>query len=131
MRLVSLLVLLWLIVGAIAAGQRGYYSSEDTNCATIGTIAVVTLLVIGLAALAASVSGATRTAVSIAASVAIWWNLALMAQFGTGMMDRQRLEIGRNAYHAFVSIPLRAPDLAWRYVTSRESFYEAREAPEP
>ena len=40
MRLVSLLVLLWLIVGAIAAGQRGYYSSEDTNCATIGTIAV-------------------------------------------------------------------------------------------
>ena len=40
MRLVSLLVILWLIVGAIAAGQRGYYSSEDTNCATIGTIAV-------------------------------------------------------------------------------------------
>jgi len=40
MRLVSLLVLLWLIVGAIAAGQRGYYSSEETNCATIGTIAV-------------------------------------------------------------------------------------------
>ncbi len=40
MRLVSLLVLLWLIVGAIAAGQRGYYSSEDTNCANLGTIAV-------------------------------------------------------------------------------------------
>jgi hypothetical protein len=40
MRLVSLLVLLWLVVGAIAAGQRGYYSSDDANCATIGTIAV-------------------------------------------------------------------------------------------
>jgi len=40
MRLVSLLVLLWLVVGAIAAGQRGYYSSADTNCATLGTIAV-------------------------------------------------------------------------------------------
>ncbi len=40
MRLVSLLVLIWLVVGAIAAGQRGYYSSADTNCATIGTIAV-------------------------------------------------------------------------------------------
>jgi membrane protein YdbS with pleckstrin-like domain len=40
MRLVSLLVLLWLIVGAIAAGQRGYYSSSDTNCASLGTIAV-------------------------------------------------------------------------------------------
>ena len=40
MRLVSLLVLVWLIVGAIAAGQRGYYSSDDTNCATLGTIAL-------------------------------------------------------------------------------------------
>ena len=40
MRLVSLLVLLWLIVGAIAAGQRGYYSSSDTNCASLGTIAI-------------------------------------------------------------------------------------------
>ena len=40
MRLVSLLVLIWLVVGAIAAGQRGYYSSSDTNCASIGTIAV-------------------------------------------------------------------------------------------
>ena len=40
MRIVSLLVLIWLVVGAIAAGQRGYYSSEDTNCASLGTIAV-------------------------------------------------------------------------------------------
>jgi hypothetical protein len=40
MRLVSLLVLLWLIVGAIAAGQRGYFGSSDTNCASLGTIAV-------------------------------------------------------------------------------------------
>ena len=40
MRLVSLLVLLWLVVGAIAAGQRGYYSGDETNCATLGTIAV-------------------------------------------------------------------------------------------
>jgi hypothetical protein len=40
MRLVSLLVLIWLVVGAIAAGQRGYYSGGDANCATIGTIAV-------------------------------------------------------------------------------------------
>lgn len=40
MRLVSLLVVLWLVVGAIAAGQRGYYSSDDADCATLGTIAV-------------------------------------------------------------------------------------------
>ena len=40
MRLVSLLILLWLVVGAIAAGQRGYYSGSDTSCASFGTIAV-------------------------------------------------------------------------------------------
>jgi hypothetical protein len=40
MRLVSLLVLVWLVIGAVAAGQRGYYSSDDTSCATFGTIAV-------------------------------------------------------------------------------------------
>ena len=43
MRLVSLLVLVWLVVGAIAAGQRGYYSGDDASCATFGTIAVTIL----------------------------------------------------------------------------------------
>ena len=43
MRLVSLLVLVWLVIGAIAAGQRGYYSGGDANCATFGTIAVTIL----------------------------------------------------------------------------------------
>ena len=33
MRIVTLIVLIWLIVGAVAAGQRGYYSSSPTNCA--------------------------------------------------------------------------------------------------
>jgi len=27
------IVVIWLIIGAIAAGQRGYFSNEDTNCA--------------------------------------------------------------------------------------------------
>jgi hypothetical protein len=43
MRLVSLLVLVWLVIGAIAAGQRGYYSGDDANCASFGTIAVTIL----------------------------------------------------------------------------------------
>jgi hypothetical protein len=33
-------LVLWLIVGVIAAGQRGYFSGSDTNCAKAGTIAV-------------------------------------------------------------------------------------------
>ncbi|MFU8871534.1 hypothetical protein [Micromonospora sp. SL4-19] len=36
----GVLVVIWLIIGAIAAGQRGYYANEDTNCAHAGTILV-------------------------------------------------------------------------------------------
>jgi hypothetical protein len=40
MRLVSLLVLVWLVVGAVAAAQRGYFTHTTDNCADVGTIAV-------------------------------------------------------------------------------------------
>lgn len=40
MRIASILLVLWLIVGAIAAGQRNYYSGSVTNCAKASTIAV-------------------------------------------------------------------------------------------
>ncbi|MBQ1074377.1 hypothetical protein KBX06_14565 [Micromonospora sp. C31] len=36
----GVLVVIWLIIGAVAAGQRGYYNNEDTNCAEAGTILV-------------------------------------------------------------------------------------------
>ena len=35
------IVLIWLIIGAIAAGQRGYFKdSGDTSCAEAGTVIV-------------------------------------------------------------------------------------------
>jgi hypothetical protein len=37
------IVLIWLIIGVIAAGQRGYYSSSQDNCAKAGTTAVTIL----------------------------------------------------------------------------------------
>jgi hypothetical protein len=40
---VTLLVVVWLVIGVVAAAQRGYLSSGDTSCAGIGTI-VVTIL---------------------------------------------------------------------------------------
>jgi hypothetical protein len=52
-----------------------------------------------------------------------WWNLGLMAQFGGGLMDRQRLTLGENAYHTFVTVPLRLPELVHRYVFARASFF--------
>ena len=39
-RIVPVVVVLWLIIGAIAAGQRHYYSSSSTNCANVGTVLV-------------------------------------------------------------------------------------------
>ena len=43
MRIAAAVILVWLIIGAIAAGQRGYYNSSDANCARAGTIAVTIL----------------------------------------------------------------------------------------
>ncbi|MFJ4654879.1 hypothetical protein ACIP5Y_26705 [Nocardia sp. NPDC088792] len=41
--LVTLLFVVWLIIGAVAAGQRHYYDNAPTNCAGAGTIAVTIL----------------------------------------------------------------------------------------
>lgn len=43
MRIVGLLVLVWLVVGAVAAGQRGYFTNAAQNCASAGTIAVTVI----------------------------------------------------------------------------------------
>jgi hypothetical protein len=43
MRLGSVILIVWLIIGAIAGGQRHYYSSSPSNCAKAGTIAVTIL----------------------------------------------------------------------------------------
>lgn len=36
-------VLIWLLIGVIAAWQRDYFHGGQTSCATAGTIAVTTL----------------------------------------------------------------------------------------
>lgn len=43
MKIVSVLFVVWLVIGALAALQRGYFSDEKTNCAEVGTIAVTTV----------------------------------------------------------------------------------------
>jgi hypothetical protein len=43
MRLGPVLLIVWLIIGAIAGGQRHYYDSSTTNCAKAGTITVTVL----------------------------------------------------------------------------------------
>ena len=39
-RLVGLLVVIWLAIGAVAVGQRGYFGSSSQNCAGVATVAV-------------------------------------------------------------------------------------------
>lgn len=43
MRILSTLLVLWLIIGVLAGLQRHYYSGSDANCAKAGTIAVTIL----------------------------------------------------------------------------------------
>jgi hypothetical protein len=38
-----MLLVVWLVIGVVAAWQRNYFSGSDTNCAKIGTITVTIL----------------------------------------------------------------------------------------
>jgi hypothetical protein len=40
MRIGAIVLVAWLIIGAIAGGQRHYYSGSTTSCARTSTIAV-------------------------------------------------------------------------------------------
>jgi hypothetical protein len=40
MRIGGVLVLIWLLIGVVAAAQRNYFSGSEANCAKLGTIAV-------------------------------------------------------------------------------------------
>jgi hypothetical protein len=42
-RIVTAVILVWLIIGAVAGGQRHYYSGSSKTCAHAGTIAVTIL----------------------------------------------------------------------------------------
>jgi hypothetical protein len=40
MRIGTALLVIWLLIGVVAANQRDYFSGSDANCAKLGTIAV-------------------------------------------------------------------------------------------
>lgn len=39
MKIGSLIVVIWLLIGLLAAFQRDYFSNSNTNCAEVSTIA--------------------------------------------------------------------------------------------
>jgi hypothetical protein len=100
----------WTVAGAF--GQRRF-------------VAVTIFLVVGLAAFRRwADSRVARIAANVVIVLCVWWNLALTLEFGTSMMNRQRLDPRRNAYDAFVTLPRAAPKLLYRYFTNRSSFYK-------
>jgi hypothetical protein len=98
----------WTVAGSF--GQRRFLGAS---------VAFVT----GLAILLQRAHGWRRTAAGIVIVLCVWWNLGTMAQFGANMMDRQRLQLADNAYNTFVKVPIELPNLAYRYLFDRASFY--------
>jgi len=43
MKIVAVVVVIWLAIGALAAGQRGYFGSSPDNCAGVATVVVTVL----------------------------------------------------------------------------------------
>lgn len=43
MRIGSLLVVIWLVIGGLAAFQRDYFAGDDASCAKAGTVIVTVL----------------------------------------------------------------------------------------
>jgi len=39
-RIVTLVVLVWLVIGAVAGWQRGYFEDTEQNCSTVATVAI-------------------------------------------------------------------------------------------
>lgn len=99
----------WTVAGSF--GQRRF-------------VALTPLLALGLAALATRATRPpARTLLAIAVVLGVWWNLGLAFQFGAHLMDRQNQYLPATARTTFITLPLQAPALAWRYLTNRSSFY--------
>lgn len=43
MRIGALVIAVWLVIGLIAAAQRGYFSTADTNCAKASNTVVTVI----------------------------------------------------------------------------------------
>jgi hypothetical protein len=90
-------------------------------------VGLTVFLIVGLATTFVSInSRIPKMALQVFVVLAVWWNVGLIAQFGSGLMNRQHLNMRHNTYHNFVTVPLSVPNLAYRYITDRQSFYENR-----
>lgn len=119
----------WIALLAMVAFQIYIGGSVDSWTVAGGFgqrrfVALTTAMLIGLAVIVAHVRRpAVRGIVAVVAVLAIYWNIALVAEFGTRLMSHESLDPARNAYDAFVTLPRNAPTLVYRYLFERNSFY--------
>ena len=92
-------------------------------------IGLTVFFVIGLSAALHAPQTWMRYAVRMFVVLAVWWNVGLIAQFGSGMMDRQQLDLARNAFNNFIEVPRQLPHLAYRFAFDRRSFYQGGASP--
>lgn len=110
------------VSGSVASWQGGAFGQRRL-------VGLMVFLAIGLAGLAQSVQvSALRRGLAGLVVACVWWNLGLIAQFGTGLSPRWQLDLPRNLHHNLVTIPRALPDIAWRYAFDRPSFYRQRAA---
>jgi len=106
----------WTVAGAF--GQRRF-------------VVLTVLLVVGVAFIMSRAhTRLARVALSLVVVLSVWWNLGLMVQFGAGWMDRQHLDLPKNAYNTFVTVPRRLPEIGYRYLFERQSFYRNATMPD-
>ena len=110
-----------------------YISGSVTSWSAAGTfghrrfVGLTVVLAVGVATFIAAMRKRwQRSAAVTLIALSVWWNVSLMAQFGAGIMNRQRLELSRNVYDSFITVPRLVPTLLYRYLFDRESFYSSR-----
>jgi hypothetical protein len=92
-------------------------------------IGLTVCLIVGLSAAFRLIpTGWRRYTLAFAVVGCIWWNIGLIAQYGTGLATRDGLNLPVNAYHNLVTVPSRIPALAYRYLFDRRSFYQGTSA---
>ena len=86
-------------------------------------VSLTPLLVIGMVVLLDRLRGWRRWAVVAVTAVCVYWNVALMFQFGAQLMDRHRLDVPRAARVAFIELPTQLPRLTYRFLFERSSYF--------
>ena len=119
--LATIFVVQVLVIGSYDTwwGGASFGARRFINCTPI--------FALGLAALVERVQLRMPRVIVPALLALIGWNLALVIQYSTGIIPRDRpVSMTTIIYNQFVEVPPRLTTIAWRFLTDRSSFYRTR-----